>query len=61
MESGELGKLTHAEATMQVPKGLFADDDIRLNYDLGGGAMMDMGCTSLILLLMIFMMCLYSV
>ena len=42
---------------MQVPKGIFADDDIRFNYDLGGGAMMDMGCTFLILSLGVLLIC----
>jgi predicted dehydrogenase len=44
VESGELGTLVKIEANLGVP-GLFVkDNDIRMNYDLGGGAMMDMGC-----------------
>jgi predicted dehydrogenase len=45
LESGELGAIKHAEAYMKAPKGLLPEDDIRFNYSLGGGAMMDMGCT----------------
>lgn len=45
IESGELGAIKHAEATLKIPKGLMPEDDIRFDYSLGGGAMMDMGCT----------------
>ena len=45
IESGELGAIKHAEAKLYAPKGIMPDDDIRFNYDLGGGATMDMGCT----------------
>ena len=45
LESGELGAIKHAEVTMKIPKGVMAKDDIRFDYALGGGAMMDMGCT----------------
>lgn len=44
IDSGELGTLKHAEVTMAVPRGFMKADDIRFNYDLGGGATMDMGC-----------------
>lgn len=44
LESGELGAIKHAEATMKLGKGFVPDDDIRFNYELGGGIMMDMGC-----------------
>lgn len=44
IDSGELGALKEVNATLAVPKGLFGEDNIRLNYDLGGGAMMDCGC-----------------
>jgi hypothetical protein len=44
VDSGELGILTKIEATFCIP-GLFVkDNDIRMVYDLGGGAMMDLGC-----------------
>ncbi|KAI1123484.1 hypothetical protein F5Y10DRAFT_51714 [Nemania abortiva] len=32
-----------AKATLWVPRWFFGTDDIRFNYDLGGGAMMDLG------------------
>jgi predicted dehydrogenase len=44
VESGELGTLTKIEANLAVPGFFIKDNDIRMNYDLGGGAMMDMGC-----------------
>lgn len=42
IESGELGKLTHVEAAVCFPLPKFSD--IRYDYSLGGGAMMDAGC-----------------
>jgi predicted dehydrogenase len=44
VDSGELGTLTKIEAILAVPSGSIKDNDIRMVYDLGGGAMMDMGC-----------------
>jgi len=46
VDSGELGTMTKIEASLALPANpfLLRDDDIRLNYDLGGGAMMDLGC-----------------
>jgi predicted dehydrogenase len=44
VDSGELGTLTKIEASLAVPSGFIKDDDIRMVYDLGGGALMDMGC-----------------
>ena len=44
VDSGELGTLTKIEANLAVPSGFIKDNDIRMVYDLGGGAMMDMGC-----------------
>jgi len=46
IDSGELGAVKEVHATLAIPKGLFPvdKDDIRTNYDLGGGAMMDCGC-----------------
>jgi predicted dehydrogenase len=40
--SGELGPLTHVEAALCFPLPLFSD--IRYQYDLAGGALMDAGC-----------------
>ena len=46
VDSGELGTLTKIEASLAVPGFFIKDHDIRWVYDLGGGAMMDMGCES---------------
>ena len=46
IDSGELGTLTKIEVNLGVPGVFIKDSDIRMVYDLGGGAMMDMGCTS---------------
>ncbi|KXJ85772.1 hypothetical protein Micbo1qcDRAFT_190858 [Microdochium bolleyi] len=40
VDSAEIDK---ARATMMAPAGFIADDDIRFDYDLAGGAMMDTG------------------
>ena len=51
MDSGELGKIKSFKAEMAVPsilQGLFfLKDDVRFQYDLGGGCFMDMGGASL--------------
>jgi len=44
VDSGELGAITKIEASLAVSHLFVKDGDIRLVYDLGGGAMMDMGC-----------------
>ena len=44
LDSGELGAIKHIEARMSIFRGFMKDDDIRFDYNLGGGAMMDMGC-----------------
>jgi predicted dehydrogenase len=44
VDSGELGTLTKIEVSLGVPGFFVKDNDIRMVYDLGGGAMMDMGC-----------------
>src|SRR5579863_6800462 len=44
VDSGELGTLTKIEASLAIPHLFVKDGDIRLVYELGGGAMMDMGC-----------------
>jgi hypothetical protein len=46
IDSGELGTLTKIEVNLGVPGFFIKDSDIRMVYDLGGGAMMDMGCKS---------------
>jgi len=44
VDSGELGTITKIEASLAVSHLFVKDGDIRLVYELGGGAMMDMGC-----------------
>src|SRR6266702_1645170 len=44
IDSGELGTLTKIEVNFGIPGFFVKDSDIRMVYDLGGGAMMDMGC-----------------
>lgn len=41
--SQELGKVKSITTSLALVKQFFSDDDIRYNYDLGGGAEMDMG------------------
>lgn len=47
VDSGELGKIQSINCEFCVPvplnKLFFESDDVRYNYDLGGGSMMDMG------------------
>jgi hypothetical protein len=31
---------------MVIPRGIVGNDDIRFDYSIGGGALMDMGCMS---------------
>lgn len=42
VQSGELGALRHVEAHLCVP--IIFNDPIRYRYELGGGAVMDVGC-----------------
>jgi len=42
VRSGELGPLRHVEAALCFPLPMFSD--IRYQFDLGGGALMDAGC-----------------
>ncbi len=42
VQRGELGTLEHVEAALCFPLPMFSD--IRYQYDLAGGAMMDAGC-----------------
>ena len=44
LESKELGAIKNISATLILPTSLIKDDDIRFDYSLGGGAMMDLGC-----------------
>jgi predicted dehydrogenase len=44
VDSGEIGTLTKIETSLCIPSGFIKDSDIRMVYDLGGGAMMDLGC-----------------
>ncbi|MFA5630155.1 MAG: Gfo/Idh/MocA family oxidoreductase [Porticoccaceae bacterium] len=44
LDSGEIGKLTHIETRFRTPAGIVGPDNIRLDYDLGGGATIDPGC-----------------
>ena len=43
-EDKVIGTPTHGYARLRAPKGVMGLDDIRFNYDLAGGACMDMGC-----------------
>ncbi|KAF5383625.1 hypothetical protein D9615_003556 [Tricholomella constricta] len=47
IDSGDLGAIKHISATLALPKGIMKSNDIRYNYALGGGALMDMGCYTL--------------
>ncbi|PFH51856.1 hypothetical protein AMATHDRAFT_58388 [Amanita thiersii Skay4041] len=47
IKSGELGSIKHISTTMTIPAGFVGHSDIRLNYELGGGGLMDMGCYAL--------------
>ncbi|KAK0200084.1 NAD(P)-binding protein [Desarmillaria ectypa] len=47
LDSGELGKTKSIYTTLTVPAGFMSADDIRFKFDLGGGAMMDMGTYTL--------------
>jgi len=44
LDSGELGPIKSISANMTLPKGMVPKGDIRLDYGLGGGALMDIGC-----------------
>ncbi|KAJ7625522.1 NAD(P)-binding protein [Roridomyces roridus] len=45
LESGELGPIKSTHSSLAMPRGLFnPTNDIRFNYSVGGGALMDMGC-----------------
>jgi predicted dehydrogenase len=44
LANGELGAITNIFVSLALPKGIVKGDDIRYDYSLGGGAMMDLGC-----------------
>jgi predicted dehydrogenase len=44
LDSGKLGAIKSLTANLTLPGSLFKDSDIRFNFELGGGAMMDVGC-----------------
>ncbi|KAJ7504167.1 NAD(P)-binding protein [Mycena galericulata] len=44
IESGELGAVKGTSTALAVFSGALKSDDIRFDYSLGGGALMDMGC-----------------
>ncbi|KAJ7491898.1 NAD(P)-binding protein [Mycena latifolia] len=44
LDSGELGAVTRTSTTLTLPRGMFKASDIRFDYALGGGALMDAGC-----------------
>jgi predicted dehydrogenase len=48
LQSGELGTIRHIETVMCIP--LYRNWDIRWRHDLGGGALMDVGCYTIHLL-----------
>ena len=47
LDSGELGVIKSVATELSIPRGIFPEDsDIRFNFDLGGGVLMDCGCRS---------------
>ncbi|KAJ7634726.1 NAD(P)-binding protein [Roridomyces roridus] len=44
LDSKELGAIQRISATFTVPSGTAAEGDIRWDYELGGGSVMDPGC-----------------
>ena len=47
IDSGELGKIKSIHAELCLPKGIIPKNDIREDYQLGGGATMDLGSKSI--------------
>ena len=43
VSSGELGATQSIDVKMSIPSFALKDDDIRFNYGLAGGTMMDLG------------------
>jgi hypothetical protein len=46
LDSGSLGAIKGVSVNLTLTKGIVKEGDIRYDYSLGGGAMMDLGCTS---------------
>ena len=44
LDSGELGPIRHVEAHFNLPEQEIPKTDIRWNFAIGGGALMDLGC-----------------
>lgn len=44
LESRELGAIKNISVSILVTSGIMGAGDIRWNYELGGGALMDAGC-----------------
>ncbi|KAJ6456108.1 NAD(P)-binding protein [Mycena sanguinolenta] len=44
LESGELGAVKSTSTALSLPRGVMKAGDIRFDFGLGGGALMDMGC-----------------
>lgn len=47
VDGGELGAVKHISTSLAIPKGIMGPGDIRYKFELGGGALMDMGCYTL--------------
>lgn len=43
VQSGELGAVKRLDGALTVPSGWFPRDDVRYDWTMGGGCMMDMG------------------
>lgn len=43
-DSGELGDITEIDAAFHISGSRMSRDDIRMNYETGGGVTMDIGC-----------------
>ena len=46
IQSGELRKVKTVKSELAIPWGYFSRDDVRFEFDLGGGSLMDMGVYS---------------
>ena len=44
VESGELGEIRSVDLEFLIPGALVEPDNVRLDFELGGGALMDSGC-----------------
>jgi predicted dehydrogenase len=57
LESGELGAVKNITVNMIIPGGMIPANDIRFDYALGGGALMDLGCQWHIFLTLLLRTC----